>query len=736
MVTKKAAAKTTKSVPAKPVTSKQPGKSLLALNRKNVLTGDLPTVLDLREITLKHKGEIRIAESDLVESIHLPDGEFSNVVIADLPNLREIHAHGMGPTWMDCQNLPNLQTLVVEGGTRWLNVDQAAILSDIDVGKCEHLGVLSIQHAPMLSKVNIEQCRLLPTIQGMSTEDQDRLGLTRQMGAVQAMSKRDSNLYPRMTCTDIELLLENIRRGEVLLKKQFPTGDEEIDVINASPSYSYRLLQPGEKAYTGGTGESYCYAFEVTTQETKGKKLITHILEERGIHEPEAAIGEALRRVASGLGVARNIAPSEDQVLTYLNLLLSAPDSDPVSWIKTEDLALRLALAANPLMPTPALGQLANDQDPNIRLAVAENPASEFQVRQRLLHGLVSEKDPATRMSVARSAATAPEDLETLSKDSDVETLCAIAQNPVSTGALRVAALETLSTCGESIGLLLVASSSDAPEHLFAYLLKSSDKDVLVAISENIGAPEFIRSAALEQLASSDDPQVKQSVARNKLTPPAVLDSLTQGADSRLLAMISKNPVTPVDTLEFLAKSDDWDVRFCVADNPSTPSSALLILSKDRDALGGEYIRKSVAGNPATPQEAFKFLVKDKDWHTRAAIAKNMAAPKDILEILAKDKEYSVREGVARNFAAPASALEILGAEKNDNIKMFVARNPNSSADTLTRLATDLHYATRRDVAANTATPNSVLQMLLKDAEQQVRIAAEKSLGKSGSGNA
>jgi hypothetical protein len=725
----KAAAKTTKLASAKSVASMPQGESTLALNRKNELIGDVPPILDLREVKFKHKGEIRISESESIECIHLPDGEFSNVVIQDLPNLKEIHAHGTGPTWLDCQNLPSLSTLFIDGGTRWLNVDDAGNLIDIDVGKCEHMGYLSIQHAPILSRVSIEQCRLLPSIHGMSTEYQDRLGLTRQLEVIQAMSKRDSSAYPRMTCTDIELVLGNIRRGEVLLKKLFPNEDEEVDALDASPSYSYRLLQPGEKVYTGGTGESYCYAFEVTTQETKGKKQVTNYLEERGINEPEAAIGETLRRVVSGLGLAKGMAPSEDQLLTYLNLLLSAPDVEPVSWIKTDDVILRFALAANPLMPAPALKHLANDQDPKIRLAVAENPASEFQVRQRLLHGLVTEKDLATRLCIARSDATAPEDLATLSINSGVETLCAIAENPVSPGTLRAAVFETLSICGDPIGLLLVASSSDAPKHLFSGLLKSSEKDVIVAISENTGAPESLRSAALEQLASSGDPQVKRCVARNKLTPPAVLNLLAKDADSGLLGIISNNPATPASTLEELAKSDDWSTRCGVADNPSTPPSVLLVLSKDLDALGGEYIRKSVAGNPATPEAAFKFLLKDKDWQTRAALAKNIAVPKDLFEILAKDKEYSVREHVARNFWAPASALEILSADKNDNIKMHVAKNPNSSADTLTRLADDPYYATRRDVASNSATPVSVLQVLLIDTEQQVRDAAEKSLG-------
>jgi hypothetical protein len=60
---------------------------------------------------------------------------------------------------------------------------------------------------------------------------------------------------------------------------------------------------------------------------------------------------------------------------------------------------------------------------------------------------------------------------------------------------------------------------------------------------------------------------------------------------------------------------------------------------------------------------------------------------------------------------------------------MHVAKNSNASAQTLTQLAVDPYYATRREVASNAATPNAVRKELLKDADPQVRMAAEKSLG-------
>lgn len=727
MVTKKGSTNKTDSSPNKLVVSKLKVKNKLVLKGKNLLSGDIPIILDFREISFKHEGEIKIVGSNSIESIHFSDNEFSNVIIENLPNLKEIHAHGIGPTWMDCQNLPNLRKIIIDSGTRWLNVNQAVNLNDIDVGHCEHLGYLSIQHTPLLNRLSVAQCRLLPCIQGMSIEDQDRLELTKQIEAVQGISKRDSSKYPRMTFTDIDQVLMNIQRGQSILRSQFTDGDEVIYPPEESPSYRYRLLDPGEKVYTGGTGESYCYAFEQTTKETKGKRIITIVHQQIGIHEPEDAIGMAISSATSRLCIPRKIEPTDVQFLTYLNLLLNSHNVDPASWIKTADEELRLALAANPLMPANTLQQLGNDSNSQIRLEVAGNPAVEFMFRQKVLHGLIKEKDQAVRICIASSDAISSEDLESLSKDSNVKTLCAIVKNPVCPKNLRTSILEILSICSEPIGLLLVASSSDAREELFDRLLASSDIQVIVAISENINAPKSARSAALEQLASNDDPQVKRSVAKNKLTSPAVLEKLGKASDAALISLISLNTATPASTLEFLAKNEDPEVRLKVAGNPSTPPSSLLMLAEDADTFIGEYIRKSVAGNPSSPQAAFNLLIEDKDWLTRLAIAKNSSTPASVFEILAKDTEYSVREHVARNIGAPQSALEILSTDTKDNIKIYVARNPNSSADTLTRLAADTYYAIRRDVASNIRTPSSVIQLLLKDTEQEVRSAAEKS---------
>lgn len=214
-------------------------------------------------------------------------------------------------------------------------------------------------------------------------------------------STREKNDPSELDFGPIELALLNIGRGEVLLQRYVQSelavsGDDgEVGEEEKLQDYSFRRLEPGEDVYTGGTGQSYDFAFIVSRDETQGNKVVTFVIEERGIHKPEDSIGEALSWVASGLRLVRNRAPSDDQVLCILNLLLDAPDVGPDTWIKTKDAKLRLDLAGNPLMPAYALEQLAKHKSAAVRSAITENPAAPTELRQRLLQDLEDPTKPS-----------------------------------------------------------------------------------------------------------------------------------------------------------------------------------------------------------------------------------------------------------------------------------------------------------------------------------------------------
>lgn len=309
----------------------------LAIGDHNVLRGDYPKVLDFQNLNLTYQGIIRLSDSELVEVIHLPAFTFIDVEIENLPNLTEIHAAEDGPTWLVCRNLPKLKTIIVDGSVRWFCVDGAEQLQTIDIGKCEHLGYLSLSNVPSLNSINVDRCRLLQQIDDMDAEHQIQLGVTRQLLALQSRSKLDSSLYEGMTFTDIDLVLANISRGEVLLKKklsEFNNMSGRLDTMHSD--YSYRLLEPGESVYTGGTGESYCYAFEVSSHDASQPLGVTSIDYEVGIHEPEDAIANALSWVAAGLVVSRDSTPSNDQVLSFINVLLNEPNAALPAWAYSE----------------------------------------------------------------------------------------------------------------------------------------------------------------------------------------------------------------------------------------------------------------------------------------------------------------------------------------------------------------------------------------------------------------
>lgn len=277
--------------PAKAASTKTPAKKELSLNEKQVLVGDYPKILDLRKYTFENKTFLHLSEefelaeaegrppqpnisvsgSDSVEVIHFPGYGYDYAVVEHLPNLKELHVHegewgGGGPTWLICQNLPRLEKIVIDGtDVRWLQLENVAVLNSIDVSGCEKLDYFSIKSAPKLKVINVDGCIKLRKVLDLNPAAQRRLGIARQIKAVQKSSRRDQKIYDNMTITDIDMVLANINYGAKLATRkglfpenEFCYGREDDPKFK---SFSFELLRPLEYVYTGGTGETYAYDF-------------------------------------------------------------------------------------------------------------------------------------------------------------------------------------------------------------------------------------------------------------------------------------------------------------------------------------------------------------------------------------------------------------------------------------------------------------------------------------------
>lgn len=304
------------------------------------LIGTYPKILDYRKIRLiqvslnlavqemieryrnMRSGESYEAQPDIiftgsadVEVIRLPCRwvGIDYALIENLPNLRELHIDGRAAEygqreevqWLICRNLPALEVITIQGGVRWLQIEDASRLTKIDASKVSTLDHFSISGRHSLREINVSHCYKLRTIENLSPENLQSLKIDAQILANQKKSKRNGQIYKDMTFTDIDQVLANINHGFRIAAEKGACEDwhdlnanekryKYIDMtgvdidqenhglriaaekeaceelrslsVDEQPNgslFRLRLLRPLHPVYTGGTGD--CYSYEAIT---------------------------------------------------------------------------------------------------------------------------------------------------------------------------------------------------------------------------------------------------------------------------------------------------------------------------------------------------------------------------------------------------------------------------------------------------------------------------------------
>jgi hypothetical protein len=132
-------------------------------------------------------------------------------------------------------------------------------------------------------------------------------------------------------------------------------------------------------------------------------------------------------------------------------------------------------------------------------------------------------------------------------------------------------------------------------------------------------------------------------------------------------------------------------------------------------------------GKGETMTKLLRELSKVSDMGSRWAVAKNPQTPVDILEELSKDKINLVRALVATNPQTPPKILETLFSDEKI-VRDGLSGNPNTPKKLLKVLSDDKDKMVRMRVAENRATPDEVLERLLKDSDESVSKASEVNL--------
>ena len=181
---------------------------------------------------------------------------------------------------------------------------------------------------------------------------------------------------------------------------------------------------------------------------------------------------------------------------------------------------------------------------------------------------------------------------------------------------------------------------------------------------------------------------ILKAIVRNPNTSEEVLERLSRNIFAA--EALAKNVNCPIHILEKLSNDISTDVIIAVAKNPSTPLNVLEKLSESRVA----EVKKAVAKNENTPIEILEKLSKNNDDKINEIISnqpkiieankvakletiKNDSISLEEFERLAKSPNAEIRANVAKNENCPNSILQLLASDLNDNVSFPAIRNKN-----------------------------------------------------------
>ena len=387
------------------------------------LVGPYPEVVDLTggnfpKLDFSQESCLIISDDPGVKKIILPCGAVGvdYLVFSGLSALEEVIFTGKpnglckAYQWISIANVPSLRKAFLTGDVCSLKIEGAMSLESLDVSGCPGLDLVSIIEISSKIKVNVSGCLRLRRIVGLDADLVNSSGLAEQIQENQRNSRRDGTFYENMTFTDIDLLAELINEGVKALSREglLPSEDGsilgryDVEACDAQfKPYNFRILEPLELVYTGGTGETYAYVsierlfwlddLNLTDEQGMGHsspeyclKHFIQLTSSRLSHLPDvedysneeiveflrSAVERSLENVISGLPtrISSSISPPDSQAFVQLagEVGMSVVDGDveqysyifPDSGVPADDEQLKWSAAVSIDIST-ALAQLA-----------------------------------------------------------------------------------------------------------------------------------------------------------------------------------------------------------------------------------------------------------------------------------------------------------------------------------------------------------------------------------------
>jgi hypothetical protein len=313
----------------------------LKLDKNQVLAGDFPKDLDLGGLQLDFEifvhgpedfsraakkgmapqANLTIANNSSLETLRIgcDDLGMSYVLIENCANLKSIEVYlksprsdSAEPKWLICKDLPKLESFVAAGSLLSLQIDAAPSLKTVKVGQCPKLAILSLIGTSVLKELDINGCKKLPWVQGLTEEQEAQLYVESKVDANCINQADPSFPFKDLNFRQVNEVLEVINKG---MMTDFERGrpnqhDDDLSI----QQYSIELLRPLEQTNTGGTGEQYAYQL-VTESGCSPGQLVGST---SGEHSPEDCLNSALQSATNFIIIDGVDDQSESVVFDYL----------------------------------------------------------------------------------------------------------------------------------------------------------------------------------------------------------------------------------------------------------------------------------------------------------------------------------------------------------------------------------------------------------------------------------
>lgn len=348
------------------------------------------------------------------------------------------------------------------------------------------------------------------------------------------------------------------------------------------------------------------------------------------------------------------------------------------------------------------LAELAVDDSPRVRAAVASNRYAAAATLDRLAH----DPYPEIRLAVAGNAATGAQTLNYLSGSADLRVLDVLSQRR----ELPYEALSKLIYAPSSTVRSRVALNAGLPRQLMQVLAG----DDSVSVRRTLLQRQDLPSSVLQHMALDPDAGIQMGVLQHRNTDLSVLNELLRHDNPHLHAGVAAHPQATGNLLIQLAQEQNPEVAQAVVKNPHAPEEALGFVARNHPEL-----RLQAVQHPHAGQKLFGMLLQDEDSRVRKTIATRTSSESQLAQ-LAADGSEDIRQTVAGRTRTVSTLAKLVG-DDSASVRQQVVNNAAATAEVLGKLVHDPLKSIRKQVATHAAVSPQILAQLAQDEEPAVQ---------------